>query len=238
MENRIPVLEKKKRSSFNRFIRTVISQHAVLGNVSRRIFGVYKYSKWRARCWLRKRKNHFNFDTIYFASPDEILMCTELEYDPIVHDGMLLDGDWDISNKRFDQLDVFKAMNDHFNRGIAWEETPYYTNLLDEIKAGYTPSRCSNEQELKQRFKRLETLYAHIQKFGYKQQTELPLRPYDLRRIDEISVNLDRNGNLLFNNSVHRLAIAKLLGIRTVPVRVTVCHANCSDFTKLNYQSP
>lgn len=162
-------------------------------------------------------------------------MCTEFEYDPIVHDGLLLDGDWDISRKKFDELDVFKAMNDHFTRGIPWEETTYYNNLLKEIKAGYTPSRCSNEDELKDRFARLDKLYSAIQKYGYKQQTELLLRPYDLRKIDEISVNLDRDGNLLFNNSVHRLVIAKLLGIRTVPVRVTVCHASCKNFSKLTY---
>ena len=48
--------------------------------------------------------------------------------------------------------------------------------------------------------------------------------------LDDISVNLGRNGEILFNNrGHHRLSIAKILGINTVPVQVVVVHASLSN---------
>ena len=101
------------------------------------------------------------------------------------------------------------------------------------VEGGVAPWRCADAGDLRQRFNGLDALYRQIKTGGYKKQTELRRLKYDIKIIDEISVNIDRNGNLLFNNGAHRLAIAKILALESVPVRITVCHARCKNFKKL-----
>ena len=46
-------------------------------------------------------------------------------------------------------------------------------------------------------------------------------------KLDDISVNLSHTGDLIFNNrGHHRLAIAKILNIKLVPVQIIVWHSN------------
>ena len=233
METRIPLL-KKKRSSLQYTIRGNLSRYTCLYKTARKIFQLCRYFKWKVICQFRKLGNRFDFDFIYSVKTNSILLCTEKEFDPYLHDALLLGGDWDISTKEFKDLDVFIAFSDHFLNDVAWEETQYYKSVLNRITEGYVPWRCANEDDLRKRFESFDALHRQIRVNGYKKQTEISPMSYDIRKIDEISVNLDRNGNLLFNNSAHRLSIAKILGIEAIPVRVTVCHVRCSNFEALH----
>ena len=47
---------------------------------------------------------------------------------------------------------------------------------------------------------------------------------------DEVEINIGRNGEYLFQNGVHRLGIAKILGIKSVPVMVFVRHKKWQEF--------
>lgn len=43
---------------------------------------------------------------------------------------------------------------------------------------------------------------------------------------DQISVNVARDGKLLFNNrGLHRLSIAKIVGVEKIPISVVVWHS-------------
>ncbi len=213
----------------------MFSNYTYLYKIAQRVFQFFQYFKWRATCNFRKLGNSFEFDLIYSVKTDDIILCTEKEYDPYVYDGARLDGDWDISTKKFCNLNAFIAFTDHFLHNIAWEDTHYYKIILNKIQAGYVLWRCANEKSLRQRFESFDVLYEKIKVNGYTKQTELLCQSYTIKKIDEISVNLDRNGKLLFNNSVHRLAIAKILGIESIPVRVTVCHEKCNNFNGLYF---
>lgn len=63
-------------------------------------------------------------------------------------------------------------------------------------------------------------LYDKIKNAGYQSQKQLrTLRPWD-----EVRVCIGRNGDVLFHDGRHRLAIAKALEIERIPVVVTRIH--------------
>ena len=233
METRIP-LNKLKKNSLSLTLRETLTPYKSLFEKAKKMSRLCRYLKWKAISQFRKFGNSFNFDLIYFVKTDEILLCTEKEFGVFRYDGVRLNSDWDITTKKFNNLDVYIAFTDHFLNNIEWENTQYYKNILRIINKGYAPWHCTNENDLKERCQSFDVLYENIKQSGYKKQTELSFKPYDIRNIDEISVNLDRDGNLLFNNSAHRLSIAKILGIETIPVRITVCHTKCKNFEKLH----
>lgn len=196
---------------------------------------VLSYARWRCRVHVRKRKNFLDFDRIFWIRTDDIVDCTRLEFDPVRYDGAVLGTDWDVTEVKFVDLDVFRAFEDHFRRGVAWQETEFFANTLRRIEEGETPWKCRSEGDLIRRCKYLDRLFASIREAGYQLQTGNLCGFLGVSRIDEISVNIARDGRLLFNNGAHRLAIAKLLNIQRIPVRVTVVHALCRDFRLLHH---
>lgn len=56
---------------------------------------------------------------------------------------------------------------------------------------------------------------------------------YDpLKAEDEVTVSIGRHGDLLFSDGAHRLAIAKLLGIQEIPVKIAVRHPEWIRFRR------
>ncbi len=184
---------------------------------------------WRTRIFYRKRINKFNFDKIYWVNPDQIIYCTSKEFNPKKCDGMVVGGDWDIPKKEFVNLDVFIAFKQHFKENVKWQRTQFYKNTVQSIKNNKYHWGCQNQEEFLERCNNLDELFHSIKNYGYKTQSNNIKGFIGIFIIDEISVNIDRNGNLLFNNGAHRLSIAKLLNLKKVPIRVTVCHKLFND---------
>jgi ParB-like chromosome segregation protein Spo0J len=68
-----------------------------------------------------------------------------------------------------------------------------------------------------------DQLYSSIRKKGIK-------RPGFFNRIDPLYVFLSRDGELLWGSGGnHRLAIAKILELEKIPVKIRVCHAEFSS---------
>lgn len=193
-----------------------------------------EYIFWRLRVYYRKSINHFNFDAIFWVSPNSITLCTPKEFSPFRNDGLVLDGDWDITQKKFNDLDVFIAFQQHFLDHAPWQSTVFYSNIIEGIKNRKEyPWGCRSESEFLKRCEGMDVLFEKIKKNGYQEQTKISDAFIGINKIDEISVNLSRNGELLFNNGAHRLSIAKILQLRKVPVRVTVTHKQCLNFNIL-----
>lgn len=186
------------------------------------------YWVWRSRVAYRERRHPFEHDRVIWVAPALITYCTVKEFDPIGSDGLVLDGAWDRSEKLFENLDVFHAFKDHFGHGLPWEETEFYRNTVHAIEKGLFYWGCRNENDFRKRCEKLEGLYFEISRNGYRSQKEINPGFTDVLSIDEISVNVDRQGQLLFNNGAHRLSIAKLLLLPKIPVRITVWHKQCA----------
>lgn len=136
--------------------------------------------------------------------------------------GKIVDGGWDITNYKFTDLDVYEAYKQRVEKGVAWQDTEFYQRVLRQAESGRNVWGINNKADLDARCKYLDFLYNSIKNEGYLLNSPTSL--------DEIDVNIGRNGEYLFQDGRHRLAIAKLLGIKHVPVLVFVRHKEWQAF--------
>jgi len=143
--------------------------------------------------------------------------------------GEILNGNWDEATLKFSNLLEYKALYDHINGIKRWK----YSAFANRVKNYYA---SNSDQELAYRFQDFnsfdEFLSARERKIdllidGIRGQGVLPIEKNNcmVSNLDDISVNLSHTGDLLFNNrGHHRLAIAKILNIKLVPVQIIVWH--------------
>lgn len=137
--------------------------------------------------------------------------------------GQIIDGDWDIYAFEQNQEENTRYISriEHFVNGIPWEKTTIFRNrwipMLAEKGECYG---CSSIEELVERYKRKnDHMYDKIKRKGVVTRTIK--NPF----IDVIYVHVGRNGEFIYtDNGNHRLAIADLLGIKKIPVRVWTRH--------------
>ena len=149
-----------------------------------------------------------------------------------MHDmGKVLAGNWDTDVIAFEELDVYRALRDRFVKGVSWEQTSFFHNILNKIESGTVKWDCRNKQDLVARTCELDALYREIKNHGYKLQSETPNETaFPYHTYDEVSVCIGRNGQFLFDDGRHRLSIAKILKLQTIPVQVTTRHKEWDDF--------
>ncbi|MDQ2050798.1 hypothetical protein RBH26_09905 [Natronolimnohabitans sp. A-GB9] len=126
--------------------------------------------------------------------------------------------------ERFSESVFFESMRAHFADGVDWTETPFVERCLELADDGVPSWRSLTTRDaILDRCAKIDSLYERIKRDGYLTQRELG---YDslLGVTDEVLVDIGRDGELLFVNGRHRLAIAKLLGLESIPVGVLVRH--------------
>lgn len=190
---------------------------------------------------LRSAVNHLRYKAppqpyrLIDVDPQSIEYVNPVEGPKFRHAGVVADGTWDLTERRFDETDVYDAYQQHFKEGVPWTETAFYDRVIAEIDLGDEPWGCGSAAEFQARCERLDRLYETIRRDGYYSQNELreasrtdpiksPSRLKIERYKDEISVNIGRDGEILFADGRNRLSIVKLLDLDRVPVRVLRRH--------------
>lgn len=150
--------------------------------------------------------------------------------------GVVEDGDWDLVAERFDDTDVYRAYRAHFEEDVPWRETDFYDRILDELDSGRTRWGCDSRADFDARCERLDDLYASIASEGFRSQAAVaaagddplgePSRLPTERWKDEVAVHVGRDGEVLFADGRNRLAIAKVLDLDAIPVRVLRRHTD------------
>ncbi|MCD6418860.1 class I SAM-dependent methyltransferase [bacterium] len=212
-------------------------------------------SYWRTRHFsrnfiakIRANLGRYNIphpDTIYWISPERIVYHTNYNpsgrdipfrdriFDPDRDKGKIIGGNWDISDFKFTDLDIYKAFELRILRKEKWENTKFYRRVLSDINSGKTKWGCSSKEELDKRFDYLDRLIESIRTNGYKLSEDVIVEDEDKSfagRKEEVTVNIGRDGQFLFENGRHRLSIAKILKIPKIPVKVVVRHKEWQNF--------
>ncbi len=197
---------------------------------------------WQQETNLRTKRLSADIDVnkTYWINPDRIEYACILQegYDKFADRGKIIGGSWDKQRTKFVELDTYRAFEGKFIYGNAWEKTDFYHRVLEEIAQGKVKWGCTTKAEFDQRLINLETLYYDIKENGYKTQQELAeQQSVSFTGEDEISVQISRSGEYLFDDGKHRLIIAKLLDLTEIPVKVTIRHDEWYQFRKeiLNY---
>ena len=165
--------------------------------------------------------------------------------------GKVKEGDWDqrprtdtmISGEFFEETILHRSFRDHFVNGLDWMDTDLYDSMMSDPEFQQKMG-VSNEGEVLERLHRYEQLYQEIQSTGYKTQKQIQreagIKPDRVGYLDlladEITVDIGRDGSLLFVDGNHRLSIAKILDLDTVPVTILVRHSDWLDKRKVLYR--
>jgi hypothetical protein len=145
-------------------------------------------------------------------------------------------GDWDVSNLvDFEDGIIYKSICDIVHKK-EWKETPLYSHIFKNMQNGNPKWDCDTAEKCVQRGKYLLDLYDDIKNIG-NIVLRGDLAKYKLKskssfgKNDCIQVAIGRNGQILFaSNGSHRLSIAKILGIPTVPVMVCRRHVEWEKY--------
>lgn len=219
--------------------------------VERRFFKAYAvYLRFYIKFWTWLKYDRKNAAPLYplkliWINPNEI--DTLVRRSKINKKGMLLpkilDGDWDKNyTKDLNEQLRFKSMKKRFEENEEWEDTEFYQKKLEEIqRTGSTNygGKINSKQGLDQIFKNIDHLYKSIKQNGYKTQRQIKnkekivnakLRPdHFANELNEIIVDIGRNGELYFHENRHRFYIARILDLDEIPVRVLLRHEDWQE---------
>ena len=188
-------------------------------------------------------------ETVYWIDPKRIVFHTNYEgagalrqpKDRVFHmqrdKGAVIGGSWDLSTYAFDELDIVRALKARIERGVPWNQTEFYARLRQEIGDNSVTSwNIYSEADLDVRCEYIDRLVESIRQQGYRLSHEVRLEN-ETKGVSghpvygsEITVNIGRDGQYLFQDGRHRLAIAKILGVKRVPVKVLVRHRQWVEF--------
>ncbi|WP_174299199.1 hypothetical protein [Natronococcus occultus] len=179
-----------------------------------------------------------SFRKAHFPTKDGDTTHSPVHDEPIVG---VLGGRWDRFRTEWSETRIHRSLEARFAGGKSWTETAKYQYAVCKIENGLEDWRSSSIDDLGQRCADLEALYESMADEGYVPQTELleredageqlktetaamkPIHGTDYPH--EARVGIGRNGELIrFGAGKHRLSIAKLLDLDSVPVVVVVRH--------------
>ena len=229
-EGFVPTIEKSMRF-VPRYLRHVLG---VKG-----LYGVDRYQ--RLLIWWNARPYADTVDpfTVIDIDPTEITHVTKrgpnpgrFQWEDI---GRVQDGNWDQSDDHVEDLPVVQALRQRFEDGTDWEDIDFIQHVLEQAERGYIIWRgCASEDDVWEACARVDRLYERIRDQGYRSKQELvqqeglsPDKYVEGDRFncyDEVVVDVGREGQFLFVDGRHRLAIAKILGIDEIPVRISARH--------------
>jgi len=196
---------------------------------------------YRALLW-----HTYNILTLFRAKKTVLMDLERIEYgmigdfSPYSTFRFTRDGDWDKKLVRLTDHIVYLSLEQRFVRGLEWKATPHYAGEIKKIESGTSCLR--SKEELDAFFGEWDKLYRSIKERGYKSNREL-YREGSIKNVlfllDEVTVNITRDGTPILNSGYHRVLIAKILGIKQVPVRILVTHSLCGKGpTTLSRQAP
>jgi 2-polyprenyl-3-methyl-5-hydroxy-6-metoxy-1,4-benzoquinol methylase len=176
-------------------------------------------------------------DHTNYTGGDERKLPKDRVFDHDKDRGKVSGGSWDISDYEFDDLEVVQAIYARIRKGTPWRDTPFYASILRDLAEGRPAGwQIESEADLVNHCEYVDALIDSIRSQGYRLNSEVVLTGERKgisghpRYAREVSVNISRSGQYLFQDGRHRLAVAKALGVERIPVKVLVRHQQWSEF--------
>lgn len=194
----------------------------------RKIRIIFINSFWAPLCmkWYRVRNSSV-------ADPDKSIEINidditgfkwGFKYTGLSFRGHIKSGNWDQKCESVELLrekEKFKGIWERYREGKRWADT----SLFDEYRCMLEDNRHvmgkGNIHDVEEYYKEnIDTLYDDIVKNGFLPASE------ENPHVSPVYVHIDRNGNFIYTGEGnHRLAIAFVLNLKKIPVRVWKRHA-------------
>lgn len=136
--------------------------------------------------------------------------------------GKVVDGDWDNAVLPLIEIPKIRIVHRRIGDGVSWQEAGAYDNLMRRIADHGPRDGCSDLDDVKARYDRVDALIEHLAKGG-RFLTSAEMGGY--REFGGVYVHVGRNGEPIFGGGgCHRLAIAQALGLECIPAQLGVVH--------------
>ena len=189
-----------------------------------------EYADINATYWIEPGRIELSLD---HSALDRLDLNAPKSLDPLAVRGVVQGGDWDCGATLFEEMDVWVAFRHRFVEGGSWRETGFFRRLDRTIRGGVAVFGCGSSEDLEARLDSIDALYREIAENGFRTQEEIRVNaPTSFGAEDEITVHIGRDGDYLFADGRHRLSIAKLLGLKEIPVKVARRHSDWVDFRR------
>ena len=142
--------------------------------------------------------------------------------------GRVVDGDWAAGWEPFDERAVPRGIRQRYREGRDWRDTALFDAFREQLARFGNAWGYTDIDGFAERCREIDRLHDAIRDDGYRRQEQLhgPSGYTTTARFDEINVDIGRHGELHWRAyGQHRLALAKLLAIDSVPVLVHRRHA-------------
>jgi len=186
------------------------------------------------KAWLSYGK--LKFQDTYWIDPKKLVYVSGLRFNKWQNYLRVIDGDWDLYGRKFEDSFFYQAFKQRFIQGQPWENTFYYQKGLKSINEMRKNKQKYYMEMWNNKFKRLENLYHRIKRNGIKNKKDLlGLKAWIIKidfptLLDNISVDIGRNGELLTVHGKHRLSIAKILNLPSIPITIIARHKKWMEF--------
>jgi len=210
-----------------RVLQRALREHPTLRRVARPAYrwSIYLLSEVRRLSSARLARWALSADGVIHVRPDQIRFRTLMRTNKFLDSGRIVGGNWDLEVEPFEDYIYFQSIRDLVLGGRPWQETDLYAHGVELLRRGQYLGGCATLVEWERRGEAIMGLYRSMERNGYQPQDCLESqREHPLLLQDEVSVNIGRNGELLFDDGGHRLCCAKLLGVELIPVRVVLRH--------------
>jgi hypothetical protein len=142
----------------------------------------------------------------------------------------IVGGDWDDSENltSMSTTPIYRGLKQRFEEGLDWQETDYYEMGKYRIEQEGEFRGCTDVCRLiEERCVDVDEIFDSIRRDGYRPNVgNLYESPRDAAGIHELEpmVLIGRTGDVYCTEGFHRLTLAKLLDLTTLPVYVVQRH--------------
>lgn len=164
--------------------------------------------------------------------------------------GKIKSGEWDKPQylQPIEDNYILRGLKQRFVENRNWANTVYYAREKEKInRNGQTRGYTSTEEFLETRCAYVDELFGLIRDEEYRPNFEADhdvpdqdARNTTTRRISRLEplVAIGRDGDIYWVDGFHRLAIARILELESIPVNVIARHSNWQQLRELLQTSP
>ncbi len=176
------------------------------------------YFPWKVYDTLR---NGIKYDTVCEVKTYQ-LPVSELEYsidgtgeikesEGVDYVSAVLDGDWYKRKENIYAGIKYRSLHKRYCEDASWQETPYYDYISDDFESSRLHRKYPNAASPIEALEIYDDIYEDMRRNGFREESNL-------------RGCIGPNGTYIISDGRHRLALAKILGIDTVPVEVYLRH--------------
>ena len=131
----------------------------------------------------------------------------------------VLGGWWDRCRSNLKQTIFYKSMEEHFVRGVPWEETIFVKRRVDELESDEDAAwGIDSRSDLEGRCESTDQLFSSITQKGF-------LPPEKLEDEERgVMANIGRDGTYIAMGGRHRITLASIAEIDRIPVQIALRH--------------